>query len=126
MILCSLGARKAIGAGHEHQTADGRQEFSGSALSAAVIRGFSALRTLFLAKLLLPADFGLVAVAFLAINSLELFRELGFSSALVVRRKDLDEAADTANVTILVSSFPALFGGARCCRANYATDQQRC
>jgi PST family polysaccharide transporter/lipopolysaccharide exporter len=69
-------------------------------------KGLSSLKTLILAKLLLPADFGLVNIAFLAIGALQLFRELGFGSALIYRQEDLEEAADTAFWVILLSSLP--------------------
>jgi len=73
-------------------------------VATVVTKAFSALQMLILAKLLLPADFGLVQVAFLGIAALELFRELGFGSALIYRRDDLEKAADTAFTAIVLSS----------------------
>ncbi len=62
--------------------------------------------TLVLARVLNPADFGVVGVAWLAINSLEYFREMGVASALVYWQKDDDGlAADVAYIAILISSF---------------------
>ncbi len=74
-------------------------------VATIVTRAFSALQMLILAKLLLPADFGLVQVATLAISSLELFRELGFGSALIYWRREVEDAADTAFLIILSSSL---------------------
>jgi len=67
-------------------------------------RVLSLLVSLVLARLLMPADFGLVAIAWLAIDSLQLFRELGFTSALIYRKDRVAEAADTAFYVILVSA----------------------
>jgi len=69
-------------------------------------KGLAALKTLILAKLLLPGDFGLIQIAFLAISSLQLFRELGFGSALIYRQEDVEDASDTAFWVILLSSLP--------------------
>lgn len=68
-------------------------------------KGLSLLRELLLARLLVPSDFGLVAYAFLTIGVLELFKEMGFSSALIYRRGDVEEAANTTFVAILASSI---------------------
>ena len=67
-------------------------------------RGLSLFRDLILARLLLPHDFGLVGYALLVIGMLELFKELGFSSALIYRRDNIREAANTAFVAIVLSS----------------------
>ncbi len=69
-------------------------------------RAIGALRKLILAKLLLPGDFGLVAIAVLAIDALQFLRELGFGSALIHRQKDVEEASHTAFWVILLSSLP--------------------
>lgn len=60
------------------------------------------LTTLVLARLLLPEDFGVVALVLVIINGLSLFRDMGFSQALIHRRKDIDQAADTAFVFLPV------------------------
>lgn len=67
-------------------------------------RAISLLVTLLLARLLAPADFGLVSIATLAINSLIFLQELGFGAALIQRRKDVEAAAITAHWTIIASS----------------------
>ena len=67
-------------------------------------RGLSLVRKLVLARLLVPGDFGLVAYASLALGVLELFSELGFSSALIYRKDNLEEAANTTFVAVIASS----------------------
>jgi len=51
---------------------------------------FQTLVTLLLARVLLPADYGVVGIASLAIAVVALFRDLGLTSA-IVRRKDIDD-----------------------------------
>lgn len=73
--------------------------------SNIVIKMFSFVAvTLVLARLLDVADFGLVAVALLAINSIDLFREFGIASALIYRQDKEDEeiSADVAYISLLV------------------------
>lgn len=61
--------------------------------------------TLVLARVLDVADFGLVAVALLAINSIDLFREFGIASALVYRQEEDDGlSADVAYISLLAGS----------------------
>ena len=50
-------------------------------------RGLSLLTTIILARLLTPADFGLVAMAAVVIGFIELFKDLGTATA-VIQRKD--------------------------------------
>jgi len=68
-------------------------------------KGLSLLRKLLLARLLVPTDFGLVAYASLAIGVLELFKELGFGSALIYRTDDMEEAANTTFLAVIGSSL---------------------
>lgn len=56
--------------------------------------------TLLLARLLVPEDFGVVAVAMVIINSLALLRDMGVSQALIQRQEDIEEAADSAFVLL--------------------------
>jgi len=51
---------------------------------------------LILADLLAPEDFGLVALGFILINFLVIFRELGLGETLIQRQHDLDEAYSSA------------------------------
>lgn len=75
------------------------------AIATIGIKGLSLLRKLLLARLLVPNDFGLVAYASLALGVLELFKELGFGSALIYRREQVEEAANTTFVAIIGSSI---------------------
>lgn len=68
-------------------------------------RLLSTLTQLILLKLLTPSQFGLIGMAMLAINAVQLLQDLGFESALIYRRKDVDEATHTAFTTVLASSF---------------------
>ena len=58
-----------------------------SSISLFGRRGLSLLTTIILARLLAPADFGLVAMAAVVIGFIELFKDLGTASA-VIQRKD--------------------------------------
>lgn len=75
------------------------------ALSVVFTRFLSFITKLVLARFLVPSDFGLRALANPAINLLMMFQELGFTSALIYRQKDVEEAADTAFWTVLTSSL---------------------
>jgi O-antigen/teichoic acid export membrane protein len=72
--------------------------------AALIAQGMNFLVSLLLARLLAPEYFGLISIANLAIHSLVFLQELGFSSALIYRQKDVDAAANTAHWTILASS----------------------
>lgn len=71
-------------------------------LSAAANSLFAMLIKYVLVRMLLPAQFGLVAMAGLAIDLLQMFREMGFSSALIYRKGDVHKAADTMFTTVMV------------------------
>jgi O-antigen/teichoic acid export membrane protein len=71
-------------------------------LSAAANSVFAMLIKYVLARMLLPAQFGLVAMAGLAIDLLQMFREMGFSSALIYRKGDVRKAADTMFTVVLL------------------------
>ena len=63
---------------------------------------FNLLIKYVLARMLDPAHFGLVSMAYLAIDFLQMFREMGFASALIYHKGDVRKAADTTFVTILL------------------------
>lgn len=56
--------------------------------------------TIFLARMLDKADFGLYALAFVVIDGLGLFKSMGFDKALIQRKTDIDKAANTAFIVI--------------------------
>jgi len=78
-------------------------------VSAIALRGISMVRDMVLARWLLADELGLVATATMAVSALELFAELGFSSALIYRRDDTDKAANTAFIVVILNCL-ALYG----------------
>ena len=69
-------------------------------LSTILIRIFNFITKIVLARLLDPADFGLLAIGLLAINTMGLFRDLGFGAALIYKKDDSNHTA--ANTTFLL------------------------
>ncbi len=67
-------------------------------LSKVLVLGTTAV----LARLLTPDDFGIVGFATVAVAYLAVFRDLGLGGALIQRRDDVDEAADTVFTINLV------------------------
>jgi len=59
-------------------------------------RGLGFIRTIILARLLAPSDFGLLGIAMLAIATLETFSQTGFQSALIQKRDNVESYLDTA------------------------------
>ncbi len=56
-----------------------------------------------LAKILVPADFGLLAIGMIAINTMGIFRDLGFGAALIYKKDDPNNtAANTAFILLPV------------------------
>src|SRR3989338_1298272 len=53
-----------------------------------------------LARILGPSIFGLFALAFVAIDGFQIIKSFGLDSALINRKDNIDEAADTAYVLI--------------------------
>lgn len=65
-------------------------------------KGLVLISTSILARILSKDDFGLVAVAMVAINYLGIVKDLGLGVALIQRRGSIDEAADTVFTTNLI------------------------
>jgi len=61
-----------------------------------VDRLFSLTRTIVLARVLSPDDFGLFGIALLALSALETFTQTGFQAALIQRKEDVRPYLDTA------------------------------
>ena len=59
-------------------------------------RGLGFIRTIILARLLAPSDFGLLGIAMLAISTLETFSQTGFQAALIQKKENVDSYLDTA------------------------------
>lgn len=58
-------------------------------------KGLVFLTTAILARLLTPDDFGLVALATLAVSYLSILKDLGLGAALIQRREEVEESANT-------------------------------
>ncbi len=61
-----------------------------------VERGFGFVRTIILARLLAPEDFGLMGIAMLMVSLMEAFTQTGFSAALIQKKGDIRPYLDTA------------------------------
>jgi len=59
-------------------------------------RGLGFVRTIILARLLAPEDFGLLGIAMLAIATLETFSQTGFQAALIQKKDNVESYLDTA------------------------------
>ena len=78
-------------------------------VSSASVRVLQVITILTLAKLLVPADFGVFALATLIVNAVMIFRDVGFAQVLIYRQSDVEKSANTAFVLSLLSS--AMLGG---------------
>lgn len=70
-----------------------------SAISEKVI-GLATIA--FLARLLEPKDFGIVAVTTIAIGIVSNLSDVGFEAAIIQRKKDIDDAASTAFFMVIL------------------------
>jgi O-antigen/teichoic acid export membrane protein len=59
-------------------------------------RLFKFTRTIILARVLAPSDFGLLGIALLAMSTLETFSQTGFQAALIQKKEDAEDYLDTA------------------------------
>jgi len=59
-------------------------------------RGLGFARTIILARLLAPEDFGLLGISMLAISTLETFSQTGFQAALIQKKENVEPYLDTA------------------------------
>jgi len=58
-----------------------------------------------LARILAPADFGVLAIGLLVISTMDLFRDLGFGTTLIYKKDDLKHtAANTAFILLPISA----------------------
>ncbi len=59
-----------------------------------------------LARLLLPADFGIIAIVYLLLGGINLFSELGFGDAIIQRRDRIEESVNTGfTINLILSGF---------------------
>ena len=68
-------------------------------------RGFGMIRTIILARLLVPYDFGLFGILLLVLSILETFGETGFHTALIQKKENVDSYINTAWTVQLVRSI---------------------
>jgi len=81
----------------------------GGTLSQRVVRGgiwvfalriasrvLTLIRTIVLARVLAPSDFGLMGIALLAMSATETFSQTGFQAALIQKKGDIKDYLDTA------------------------------
>lgn len=74
-------------------------------LSTIVTRILGFITSIVLARLLIPADFGLFAIGLLAINTMGIFRDLGFGAALIYKKDDpKHSAANTAFILLPIAA----------------------
>jgi len=59
-------------------------------------RAFKLIRTIVLARVLAPSDFGLMGIALLTMSTLETFTQTGFQAALIQKKEDIEDYLDTA------------------------------
>ena len=65
-------------------------------------RGLGFIRTIILARLLAPSDFGLLGIAMLAASTLDAFSQTGFQSALIQKKDDVGAYLDVAWTTLAI------------------------
>jgi len=68
-------------------------------------RLFGLARTIILARLLSPEDFGLFGIATLALSALEAFSQIGFQAALIQKKGDVKPYLDTAWTVQVLRGF---------------------
>ena len=74
-----------------------------------VDKGFGIIRLIILARILSPADFGLMGIALLTMSSLEMFSQTGFQAALIQKKGNVEEYLDSA-WTVTIIRGVVLFG----------------
>lgn len=64
-------------------------------ISTILSKSFQFLTTIILARLLLPADFGIIAISQIIIGIVSLFQDMGMTQALIQKKENIEESADT-------------------------------
>ena len=64
-------------------------------LSSVLSKSFQFITTVILARLLLPADFGIIAISQIIIGIVSLFQDMGMTQALIQKKENIEESADT-------------------------------
>ena len=72
-------------------------------------RALGFVRTIVLARLLFPADFGLIAMAMVVVTGLDSVSQTGFPQALIQKKRGAEQCLDTAWAVALVRSCVLCF-----------------
>lgn len=72
--------------------------------SSTSVRILQVITTLSLAKLLVPADFGVFALASFVVQAMTIFRDMGFSQVLIYRQGSISKSANTVFTLNLAGS----------------------
>ena len=75
-------------------------------------RGLGFIRTIILARLLAPGDFGILGIAMLAASTFDAFSQTGFQSALIQKKDDVRDYLDVAWTALAIRGvllFSVLF-----------------
>lgn len=73
--------------------------------NSTFVRVLQILTMLALAKLLMPADFGVFALATMVTNGMTIFSDTGFAQALIYRQGDIRKGANTAFVLCVATNM---------------------
>ena len=60
--------------------------------------------SIFLARLLMPSDFGIVAIVYLFLATINIFGDIGFGEAIIHRKESIDKAFNTGFTLNFISS----------------------
>ncbi len=74
-------------------------------LAQIVSYGIQVVSGIFLARLLAPSDFGLVAISSMVISMLAMIKDAGFESALIQKKDSIEKTIYTAFTTRLIISI---------------------
>ncbi|MHB0913816.1 MAG: oligosaccharide flippase family protein, partial [Armatimonadota bacterium] len=80
----------------EQVTSDAVRGAGWAFASSVSVRVLQVVTTLALAKLLVPADFGLFALASIVTNAMAMLPDIGFAQALIYEQGDVKRSANTA------------------------------
>ena len=70
-----------------------------------VNRGVSLIRLIILARILAPADFGLMGIALLTMSTIETFTQTGFQQALIQKKEDIRSYLDASWTALILRGF---------------------
>ena len=102
-------AAKEVGAMRDQLRRDAVRGVGWAFFSSASVRILQVITTLVLAKLLMPADFGVFALATLIVNGAAIFRDAGLAQSLIYQRGDIRGSANAA--FLLGAAFSIVLAG---------------